>query len=179
MILLMTTDGKAYVSYLAHIFEELHSLDKQLQWANATFCNAKAKIFGFVTFLNLYRSNILPKKFVQILCLKECDVTQDANTVIAEHLEMLINDFNAIFHDLKTMELSSLLKLPNLKKSKPDFTSSEGWISFLALSVGKLWPNMSEPRMWFVQTLKGYPGMYINSSVFFCPSVLCHTLLLQ
>ena len=38
MTLLMTTDGKAYVSYLEDIFEKLCSLNKQLQGANATLC---------------------------------------------------------------------------------------------------------------------------------------------
>ena len=51
MTLLMTTDDdKAYVSYLADIFEKLCSLNKQLQGADATLCDAKAKIFGFVRF---------------------------------------------------------------------------------------------------------------------------------
>ena len=107
MTLLMTTDGKAYVSYLADIFEKLCSLNKQLQGADATLCDAKAKIFGFVTFLSLCRGNILSKSYVQFPWLKECDVTQEANTVIAEHLEMLMNDFNQRFYDLKAMEFSS------------------------------------------------------------------------
>jgi len=41
MILLMTTDGTAYVSYLADIFEEVCSL--KLQGANATLCDAKER----------------------------------------------------------------------------------------------------------------------------------------
>jgi len=45
MNLLLTTDGKAYVSYSTDIFEKLCSLNKQLQGANATLCDAKAKIF--------------------------------------------------------------------------------------------------------------------------------------
>ena len=94
MTLLMTTDGKAYVSYLTDIFEKLCSLNKQLQGADATLCDAKAKIFGFVTFLSLCRG------YVQFPWLKKCDVTQEANTDIAEHLEMLMNDFNQRFYDL-------------------------------------------------------------------------------
>ena len=112
--LLMTTDGKAYVSYLADTFEKLCSLNKQLQGADATLCDAKAKIFGFVTFLSLCRGNILSKSYVQFLWLKECDVTQEANTVIAEHLEMLMNDFNQRFYDLKAMEFPSWLTQPLL-----------------------------------------------------------------
>jgi len=52
MIHLMTTYGKAYVSYLADIFEKICSLNKQLQKVNATRCDTKAKIYGFVTFFS-------------------------------------------------------------------------------------------------------------------------------
>ena len=114
MTLLMTTDGKAYVSYLADIFEKLCSLNKQLQGADATLCDAKAKIFGFVIFLSLCRGNILSKSYVQFPWLKECDATQEASTVIAEHLEMLMNDFNQRFYDLKAMEFPFWLTQPLL-----------------------------------------------------------------
>jgi len=57
----------------------------------------------------LCRSNILSKIYVQFSWLKECDVTQEANTVIAAHVEMLINNFNERFHDLKTTEFPSWL----------------------------------------------------------------------
>ncbi|GFW51603.1 SCAN domain-containing protein 3 [Trichonephila clavipes] len=51
---LLTTDGKAFVSYLADIFEKLNILNKQLQGTNKTFVDAKAKIFGFITNIELY-----------------------------------------------------------------------------------------------------------------------------
>jgi len=79
----MTTDGKVYVSYLVNIFEKVCSLKHglsqvsralKLQKANATLGNAKAKTFGFVTFLSLCRSNILSKSYVQFSWLKDCDV---------------------------------------------------------------------------------------------------------
>jgi len=76
MILLMTTYGKAYVSYLADILEKVCSLNKQLQKANATHSDAKAKIYGFVTFLSFCRNNILSKSCVQFSWLKECDNTK-------------------------------------------------------------------------------------------------------
>jgi len=76
-IFLMTTDGKVYVSCLANIFEKVCSLKHgllKLQGANATHGNAKAKTFGFVTFLSLCRSNIVLKCYVKFSWLKECDV---------------------------------------------------------------------------------------------------------
>ena len=109
MILLMTTDGKAYFSYLADIFEKLCSLNKQLQGANGTLCDAKAKIFGLVTFLSLCRSSVFSKSYVQFSWLKECDVTQEANTAIAKNLEILITDFNKRFYHLKAIEFPSWL----------------------------------------------------------------------
>ena len=48
MTLLLTVDGKALVSYLADIFEKLNVLNKELQGANMTLVNSKAKIFGFI-----------------------------------------------------------------------------------------------------------------------------------
>ena len=70
MILLITTDGKAHLSYLAEIFEKLCYLSKQLQGANATLCDAKAKIFRFVTFLGLSRIKILSQSCDQFQSLK-------------------------------------------------------------------------------------------------------------
>ena len=52
----MTASSKAYESYLVDIFEKLCFLNKQLQGTNETLCDAKAKIFGFVTFLSLRKT---------------------------------------------------------------------------------------------------------------------------
>jgi len=77
MILLINIDDKAHMSLLVDIFEKLCSLNEQLQGANATLCDAKAKKSGSVTFLSLCRSNILPKSYnVQFPKLKDCDVTK-------------------------------------------------------------------------------------------------------
>jgi len=70
MILLMTADGKVYMSYLEDIFEKICSLNRQLQEANATLCDAKAKIFGFATFLSLCRSSLFVKKLCPIFLVK-------------------------------------------------------------------------------------------------------------
>lgn len=48
---LLTVDGKAFVSYLADIFEKLNILNNQLQGTNKTLVDAKAKIFGFITLI--------------------------------------------------------------------------------------------------------------------------------
>lgn len=50
---LLTIDDKAFVSYLADIFEKLNMLNKQLQGANKTLVDAKANIFGFIAVIEL------------------------------------------------------------------------------------------------------------------------------
>ncbi|GFX20645.1 protein FAM200A [Trichonephila clavipes] len=50
---LLTIDGKAFVSYLTDIFEKLNILSKQLQGTNKTLVDAKARIFGFITNIEL------------------------------------------------------------------------------------------------------------------------------
>ena len=67
-----------------------------------------------MTFLSLCRSNVFSKSYVQFSRLKECEVTQEANTAIAKRLEILMTDFNERFHDLKAMEFPSWLNQPLL-----------------------------------------------------------------
>jgi len=75
----MTTDGKAYVSSLW--------INKKLQGATATRCDAKAKIFGFLIFLNLCKSKIWSKGCAQFSWLKEC-------AVIKREVQLLLNRWN-------------------------------------------------------------------------------------
>jgi hypothetical protein len=58
MKLLQTADGQAFVSYLTDIFEKLNMLNKQLQGANKTLVDSKAKISGFIAFLQLCQKNV-------------------------------------------------------------------------------------------------------------------------
>ena len=62
MTLLLTVDGKAFVSYLSDIFEKLDVLNKKLQGTNMTLVNSNAKIFGFISFMELCQENISVKK---------------------------------------------------------------------------------------------------------------------
>ena len=111
---LSTTDGKAFISYLTDIFEKLGNLNKQLQGADMTLVDAKAKIFGFITMLESCQKNISKQNFSQFYWLNKCEVTNDAVTVIADHLNMLIKDFNNRFCDLKAMNFPSWLTQPLL-----------------------------------------------------------------
>ena len=55
---LLTIDGKAFLNYLTDIFEKLNVLIKQLQGTNKTLVDAKAKIFGFISFIELCQKHI-------------------------------------------------------------------------------------------------------------------------
>ncbi|GFT72064.1 SCAN domain-containing protein 3 [Trichonephila clavipes] len=67
---LLTIDGKTFVNYLADIFEKLNILNKQLQGTNKTLVDAKAKIFGFITNIELCQKHINNKNFEQFLWLQ-------------------------------------------------------------------------------------------------------------
>ncbi|XP_026475540.1 protein ZBED8-like [Ctenocephalides felis] len=65
MKILLTIDGKAFVSYLTDIFEKLNILNKQLQGPNKTLVDAKAKIFGFITNIELYIKQVSNRNFLE------------------------------------------------------------------------------------------------------------------
>ena len=71
----LTIDGKAFLSYLTDIFEKLNVLNKQLQGTNKTLVDAKAKIFGFISFIELCQKHISDKNFDQFYWLKKCEMT--------------------------------------------------------------------------------------------------------
>ncbi|XP_036357556.1 protein ZBED8-like [Octopus sinensis] len=114
MKLLSTTDGKAFVSYLTDIFEKLGNLNKQLQGANMTLIDAKAKIFGFITAPELWKKKFSKRNFSELYWLSKCEITNDAGIVIIDHLNILIKDFNDRFCDLKAMNFPSWLTQPLL-----------------------------------------------------------------
>lgn len=60
---LLTVDGKSFVIYLADIFDKLNILNWQLQRSNLTLIDSKTKIFGFITYLELYQKNISTRTF--------------------------------------------------------------------------------------------------------------------
>ena len=111
---LSTRDGKAYVSYLADIFEKLGNLNKQLQGAYITLVDAKTKVFGFITVLELCQKNVFEINLSQFYWLNKCDITNTVTMVIVDHLKMLIKDFNDRFGDLKAMNFPSWLTQPLL-----------------------------------------------------------------
>lgn len=111
---LLTINGKAYMSYLTDIFEKLNKLNKELQGSNKTLVDAKAKIFGFATFIELCQNNVNNKNFGQFYWLQRCEVTDEAVRVIVEHLQNLSADLNERFSDLKQINFPSWMMQPIL-----------------------------------------------------------------
>jgi len=72
-----------------------------LKGANATLGDAKAKTFGFVTFLSLCKSNILSKSYVRFSWLKECDVTKYSYCCTRGNA----HNFSKRFYELEAVEL--------------------------------------------------------------------------
>ncbi|CAK9796312.1 Protein ZBED8 [Anthophora quadrimaculata] len=78
MQFLMTDNAKAYVSYLADISENVNVLNKQLQGSNKTLVDAKAKIFGFITTIEINRKHLSTKNFEQFYWLQKCEISETA-----------------------------------------------------------------------------------------------------
>ncbi|CAH1099092.1 unnamed protein product [Psylliodes chrysocephalus] len=111
---LSTVDGKAYVSYLADIFEKLNILNSQLQGKNKTLVDAKAKIFGFITFIELSQKHICNKNFERFYWLQKCEVSDNAIIVIVDHLKALQVDMKERFSDLDQIDFPTWMMQPLL-----------------------------------------------------------------
>ncbi|GFX74790.1 SCAN domaincontaining protein 3like [Trichonephila clavipes] len=111
---LLTIDGKAFVSYLADIFEKLNILNKQLQGTNKTLVDAKAKIFGFITNIELCQKHINNKNFEQFHWLQKCEVTHTALLVIVNNLNNLSANLKERFLDLQQIDFPTWMMQPML-----------------------------------------------------------------
>ncbi|GFX78160.1 uncharacterized protein TNCV_5135071 [Trichonephila clavipes] len=111
---LLTIDGKEFVSYLADIFEKQNILSKQLQGTNKTLVDAKAKICGFITNIELCQKHINNKNFERFHWLQKCEVTDTALLVIVNHLNNLSANFKERFLDLKQIDFPTWMTQPML-----------------------------------------------------------------
>ncbi|GFU22275.1 SCAN domain-containing protein 3 [Nephila pilipes] len=111
---LLTIDGKAFVSYLAYIFEKLNILNNQLQGPNKTLVDAKAKIFGFITNIELYQKHIKNSNFDQFHWFQKCEVIDAAVFVIVNHLNTISTDLKERFSDLKQIDFPTWMMQPIL-----------------------------------------------------------------
>ncbi|XP_071033055.1 protein FAM200C-like [Parasteatoda tepidariorum] len=111
----LTVNGKASVTYLADISEKLNILNKQLQGANKTLVDARAKMFGFITLIELYQKYINNKNFEQFHWLQKCEVNDIALLVIVDQLKILSADLKKKrFSDLKQIDFSTWMMQPML-----------------------------------------------------------------
>ncbi|XP_065662790.1 zinc finger BED domain-containing protein 5-like [Hydra vulgaris] len=105
---------EAYLSYLTDIFEKLNILNKKLQGTNKTLVDAKAKIFGFITSIELFEKDVHQKQFEKFHWLQKCEVTHTAKLNIVEHLTNLSADLKGRFSDLKEIDFLTWLMQPML-----------------------------------------------------------------
>ncbi|GFW93852.1 SCAN domain-containing protein 3 [Trichonephila clavipes] len=108
---LLTIDGKAFVSYLADIFEKLNLLNKQLQGTNKTLVDAYLVLLPNI---ELCQKNINNKNFEQFHWLQKCEVTDTALLVIVNHLNNLSANFKERFLDLKQIYFPTWMMQPML-----------------------------------------------------------------
>lgn len=102
------------MSYLADIFEKLNILNSQLQGKNKTLVDAKAKIFGFITFIELCQKHICNKNFERFYWLQKCEVSDNAILVIVDHLKALQVDMKERFSDLDQIDFPTWMMQPLL-----------------------------------------------------------------
>jgi hypothetical protein len=114
MKFLDSPEGKIYLSYLTDVFGMLNLLNKSLQGSNKTIIDARTKIFGFITNIELKKRNLMNRNFEQFHWLKKCQVSDEALHVILNHLDVLIIDFNERFLDLKNINIPLWITQPIL-----------------------------------------------------------------
>ncbi|XP_065664563.1 SCAN domain-containing protein 3-like [Hydra vulgaris] len=105
---------EAYLSYLTDVFEKLNILNKELQGTNKTLVDAKAKIFGFITSIELFEKDAYQKQFEKFHRLQKCEVTDTAILNIVEHLKNLSADLKRRFSNLKKIDFPTWLMQPML-----------------------------------------------------------------
>ncbi|XP_065654689.1 SCAN domain-containing protein 3-like [Hydra vulgaris] len=111
---LLTIDLKVYLSYLTDIFEKLNILNKELQGTNKTLVDAKVKIFGLITFIELFEKDVYQKQFEKFHWLQKCEITDTAILNIVEHLKNLSADLHGRFSGLIEINFPAWLMQPML-----------------------------------------------------------------
>ncbi|GFT16316.1 uncharacterized protein NPIL_691351 [Nephila pilipes] len=86
----------------------------QLQGRNKTLVDAKAKIFGFLTNIELYQKHIKNRNFDQFHWFQNCEVTDAAVLVIVNHLNTISADLKERFSDLKQIDFPTWVMQPIL-----------------------------------------------------------------
>ena len=111
---LKSNDTKALICHLADIFGKLNGLNKELQGAQKTLMDCKAKICAFITKLTFWRSQIARRNICQFPHLGQCEPSDEALRIIAEHLAKLSQELNGRYTDLKSMAFPAWITQPFL-----------------------------------------------------------------
>ena len=100
---LKSNDTKALICYLADVFGKLNGLNKELQDAQKILMDCGTKIHAFITKLTFWRSQIARRNICQFPHLGQCEPSDEALRIIAEHLVKLSQELNGRYTDLKSM----------------------------------------------------------------------------
>lgn len=108
-------DARVMICYLADIFGKLNGLNCQLQGADKTLIDAKSKVFGFVSKLDLWQKEISRRDFTSFSNLCQSPSVSDyAITIICNHVNTMIDDFRSRFQDLQDMKFPDWITQPFL-----------------------------------------------------------------
>ena len=99
-------ETKALISYLANIFAKLNVLIEELQGKQKTLIDCKTKIFGFISKLIFFKSQISRKNFTQFYHFRKCDPSDNVLQIILGHLSNLHIHLNFRFLDLKELKFT-------------------------------------------------------------------------
>ena len=107
-------ETKALSSCLADIFSKLNVLNKELQGKRKTLTDCKTKIFGFISKLLFFKSQISRKNFTQFYHLRKCDPSDNVLQIISGHLSNLRVHLNSRFLDPKKLKFPLWITQPFL-----------------------------------------------------------------
>ena len=107
-------ETKGLISYLADIFAKLNVLSKELQSKQKTLIDCKTEIFGIISKLLFFKSQLSRKNFTQFYHLRKCDPSDNVLQIILGHLSNLHVHLNCRFLDLKELKFPLWITQPSL-----------------------------------------------------------------
>ncbi|XP_076324343.1 SCAN domain-containing protein 3-like [Tachypleus tridentatus] len=107
-------NGEEFERLVLHIFEELNSLNKQLQGKDSDLINSKSAVAAFLRKLKLYKNNIRRRAFEQFPCLASVgsDLQDEDLALYGEYMENMHEDMQTRFSDLLMMVIPTWVSIP-------------------------------------------------------------------
>ncbi len=161
ILYLQTPDNKAFLYYLTDVFEKLNTLNKQLQGKNKLLLDVKAKIFGFISQLELWRSQFSNRNFEHFNYLQTCEPSDTALEVILDYQKTLVLNSQERFSDLRKLDYPVWVTQPLLNNLS--MVSTEFQKEFSELNNDESFKslfNIKEINAWIYEEIQiKYPRM--------------------